>query len=325
MSYFPNTTISGVQDEYGFELEYTPDGESRTVTPYRVVGATFEGASLDAIFWSTTGTSGTGTVTQTGGEAVFSTGAGVGTATLTSVRFARFVAGTSNVLRVGAKLNTTGFVDNTSLCGVYDGTDGAFFEIKDAVFNVVTSKGGTPTRVPNGTFNGNMGATVTIDTNYHVWEIYYNDKNVIFTMDGAVVHTVTASASTWSNKLTFPVKISTVNTAGVTVASFNIRSLTVNRLGSAANTPVSNQTNGQTAGKSLKIGPGVLHTFTLSGSTNNSAITLYDSTSATGTIIWQSTMAGGVFMTIDFKGISFVNGLYLVIATQNSNVTVVYE
>jgi hypothetical protein len=56
MSYFKKVQL---QDGYGFSVENTPLDEQRVVIPTRLVGSTFEGATVDTSFW-TAAVSGTG-------------------------------------------------------------------------------------------------------------------------------------------------------------------------------------------------------------------------------------------------------------------------
>jgi len=76
----------------------------------------------------------------------------------------------------------------------------------------------------------------------------------------------------------------------------------------------------------LKRGGGTIHRLAISGVAVNSAITLYDNTAASGTILWASgAMLANTQPFILELGIPFFTGLDLVIATASSTVTVVYE
>ena len=78
-------------------------------------------------------------------------------------------------------------------------------------------------------------------------------------------------------------------------------------------------------------GPGNLHTVIISAvATSGSVVTIYDGISTGGAVLAAFTLAfpgGGNFnpMSFDFKGLPFSTGLFLVVATQNANVTLIYE
>lgn len=84
---------------------------------------------------------------------------------------------------------------------------------------------------------------------------------------------------------------------------------------------------GTTAGTVLKYSAGILRVLNISGVLNNSVITLYDNTAASGTIIWSSGAMSAQTQpfSLEFNETSFDNGLTLEITSANSNITVVYE
>jgi hypothetical protein len=65
----------------------------------------------------------------------------------------------------------------------------------------------------------------------------------------------------------------------------------------------------------------------VSGVVNNSVITLYDNTAASGTILWASGAMGAQTLPfgVDLHQVNFFTGLTLAITAANSTVTVVYE
>ena len=61
-----------------------------------------------------------------------------------------------------------------------------------------------------------------------------------------------------------------------------------------------------------------------------SVITIYDGTSTAGTVIFSFTYTQGAQannqpFTLDFDGLPFSTGLFLVIATANANVLLIFE
>jgi hypothetical protein len=110
-------TIKGNQDHYGFDSEYTPQGDIRSIEPIRQAGVAFEGSTLDPNFWITTLIAG-GTVTQSNGRVDMLTNTTAnGVATLFSNRKARHVAGSSNLFRMAGRFGDTGTSNNVRQFG----------------------------------------------------------------------------------------------------------------------------------------------------------------------------------------------------------------
>lgn len=84
--------VYSLADQFGYLLKSDPMGALRTEQPYRLVGASFSGASVDSNYWLTV-TSGTGAAVTAGSGLVtlLSTSTGPGYAELTTVKTARFV------------------------------------------------------------------------------------------------------------------------------------------------------------------------------------------------------------------------------------------
>lgn len=328
------TSVHVMQDEYGFHIENTPNGEMRTVTPVLLIGTAFEGTTVDPNFGTATITN-SGTVTQASGTLIVNTATTAnGTAKWISLRRARYVPGQSHVCRFQLQTNNTGSANNIRRWGVAYGTslptitDGAYFELNGTTFNIVTLKGSSATTVASGDFNGINGDSYTLDTNVHTYEIYYNNKKVHFTVDDEVLHTVTATSATWADTMQHHIYIESSNSGGSTTEnSITCRAAGLRRLGALVNQPTSKYQSGTTAGVVCKYGSGCLHGIAISGVTNNSTITLYDNTAASGTVLWSSGAMAALTQPfhVPFNGIPFFTGLTLVIAAANSTVTLSYE
>lgn len=322
------THLFGNTDHYGFEAEYSPMGEQRMSSTYRLVGSIFTGTTVDPNFWTPTLGTG-GTVAQANSQVTISTGTTANNTTiLQSVRTARYVGGQAILFRSIVQFPDTGTANNTRRWGPHSATDGAFFELSGTTLSVVTRKTSSDTKVSNGSFNGERGPNYTLDTNAHVYEVYWTNKFVYFVIDEFIVHTVDAAAATWSDTKNFPIRFYNANSGGSTTnVSFSVRVATISRIGTASTQPTSSFINATTAGTVLKYGAGNLHCLVIGNITNTSAITIYDNTAASGTILWASgAMNGNVNpFTIDFQNMPFYTGLTIVVATQASNITIVYE
>jgi hypothetical protein len=129
--------------------------------------------------------------------------------------------------------------------------------------------------------------------------------------------------------LDVPVSITSENTAaGVTSGTIECWNAIIMRLGKSETTSKSTYQAGTTAGLTLKLGSGVVHSILVSGVTNNSVITIYDNTTPLATaILWSSgaMAANTVPFQINTRDMPFYNGLSLDITGANANVTVIYE
>lgn len=115
---------------------------------------------------------------------------------------------------------------------------------------------------------------------------------------------------------------------GQTNNTLTCRVASIYRLGALETQPTSYwHAVGQTAGVVLKYGAGNLHGLSISAVSNNAAITLYDNTAASGTVIWASGSLGAQTLPFDVSlhNIPFSTGLTLVVATANAAVFVAYE
>jgi hypothetical protein len=330
------TAVKSTEDAYGFEVENTPMGEMRVVSPTRLVGAQFDGTTIDPNFWTVT-TLNSATATQGSATIVLTSGTNATAAVqVNSVRRARYVSGTSMRYRSVIQLDDTGTASNMRKWGVVYGatmptfTDGAYFHMNGTQFQVVTMRDSTPTAVSTGSFNGVLGATYTPTTDAITYEIYWTNSKVWFVVGGDVLHTVSAAATTWASSMNHFIYMSNVNAGNTTSVVLRSRVASIARLGDLLTQPASFFQSGTVAAKVLKYGPGNLHSLILSSAVNGSVVTLWDNTAASGSQIFVATLtlgaqANNLPMALDFKGLPFFNGLTLTIATQNSNATVIYE
>jgi len=321
------TQINHLQDDSGFAVNNTPFGEMTTVQTIKLVGSLFPGNTLDTAFWTAVIGTG-GSVAPVNGLLTMQTGTTANNATsLTTINNARFLAGHTNRFRAVVVLPDTGVANNTRRGGAYTATDGVFYELAGTVFNLVTRKASVEARVANGSFNGILGARVALDTNTHTWEIVYTAFTIWYFYDGNLLHTSSFN-TTWSSTLNLPITYENFNTGGSTTnVILTTFGATILRNGQFIGQPQHFFQSGLTAGQTLKIGPGGLQGMLISNVTNNANVTLYDSLTAAGTIIWQSGAMGAqtIPFSLDFKGISFNIGLVLVVAGAACNALVLYE
>jgi hypothetical protein len=324
-------TQTTITDVYGFGMEMTPFNELRVAQSIKLAGTVFIGATLDTNFISIN-TTGTGAVTQGQGQMTLATGGGAnGYSEAFSVRRGRFVAGNSNMAKEVVQIPDSGTTNNKRRWGIgdlpgsgnYTLTDGAYFKIDGTTFSVNTLRGSVETQVASGSFNGNYGTSYTVDNLYHVYEIYYSQYKVYFSLDGKLLHTVDANSAPWTNTVTLYVGMDNTNYNGSTTnVTMQCESLSIHRLGVLVSAPIYKHISTATT-TVLKYGAGTLHRIILGNPTNND-ITLYDNTGGSGSIIGiirPSTVSTP--FELDYE-IDFYTGLTIVTAG-TPDLTVVYE
>ena len=327
------TSIKSFSDEYGFSVENTPSGEMKTVIPTRLVGANFEGTTIDSNFW-TTAASGTGSIAQAGGQIVLTPGANTATVTAFSVRRARYIGGCGMRYRAVVRIDA-GTANNIRNWGIGYGTsmptvtDGAWFQMSTTTFSIVTMTGSSATTVSSGSFNGTLGATYNPGTTVKTYEIYWTNSKVYFVIGNQILHTVSANTTPWAGTMNHHIYMSNVNAGAATSALLECRTATIYRLGQI-NTQSTSKYQTGTTGSVYKYGLGILHSIAIGAAANGAVITIYDNTAASGTVLWSSTIAfpgGGNFnpASIDFKGLPFFIGLYVNVTTASATITTIYE
>lgn len=322
------TTVNNQQDDFGFKRYFTPFGEGISVPVYRLTGSIFNGSTLDTTKWTPVVGTG-GTVAPTNGVLQVSTGTTANNAvSITSVHNGRFISGAPHQLRAAIILGDTGTLNNTRRWGAFDGTNGVFYELSGTVFSLCVMKNGVITRISNGSFNGKIGNTITVDTNGHYYLILFTPSSIWFIYDNELLHTQQFQTTSWSSTLNLPVRIENTNSGGSTTnVTISSTGLTLLRMGLENSQPVSIFQSGITTGIICKIGAGTVRKMIMSAVVNNAVITLYDNTAASGTIIWQSGTLGSQTnpTPFDFDGAPFNIGLTLVISGAAANVFLTFE
>lgn len=320
-------------DHYLTKGYIAPNGENVSVPLFKLIGDVFTGPALDPNFWtSSTGTG--GSIAISNGEVAISTGTTANNAVeLTTARTARFSGIAPNKFRSVVQFPDAGVANNVRHWGLWTATSGATFELSGTTFRITTRKGGVDTVVADGSaskpFNGQHGASAFAPGLIsHVYEIIWQPRQVVWIVDGQTLHTLNANSAPWTEELHLPIHFGSVNSGGLTTnVSFSSRLAVVARFGIPQIQPKSSFVQGLTAGVNLKNSPGNLHGVILSGITNNSVLTIYDNTTATGTVIWSSgpLTSNGLPFYLDMKAIPFSVGLSIAITGAALNAFMMYE
>lgn len=321
MSYWKQAQI---YDIYNNVAACTPNQEIRVVDPVRLCGGIFNGSTVDPNFWSTT-LVGSGTVTQSNGVQTAATGTTANSsAIVSSIANARYIGQSINLYGAAIALGDTGVANNVRRWGAMNaGTDGAYFMLNGTTLYVATMKGGVETAIASTSWNGNQ--TVPTLTNENIYRIQMRPTLVIFDLNGVTAHTITTNTATWTNNINTTTWLASTNSNGLTTnCSISSWVNTIYRLGKLESQPMSTRVTTATT-TVAKYGPGLLRRITVgTPASSSSTLTVYDNTSAAGTIL--SIVQGPAQanpVTLEY-GLAFNNGLTLV-STGTWDATVVYE
>lgn len=323
-----NLKVSMGTDGYGFEAENSPMGDQRVVEPVRLVGSSFEGTTIDGNFW-TTASSGTGSISQANAQLTLTSGANTSVVTAYSLRRARYIGGSGiryrAVIQQGASQS-----NNTRSWGIGWGasmptiTDGAWFQL-DSGLNLVVMKGNSATTITNGTFNGSLGSSYSLSTTATTFEIYWTNSKVYFVIGDEVLHTYSASATTWAATMNFHAFMKSVNSGASTTVDMNVRTATIYRLGKINTSPIGKNLTAVNTSQILKYGAGMLHRIIVGTPVNNKTVSVYDNVTGTGNPIIVLTLPNSATPFVMEMGVPFFTGLNVVPNDTGLNINVVYE
>jgi hypothetical protein len=300
--------------------------ELRVVEATRLVGATFNTQSgltpstgvtnIDTNFW--TGTcANSATINLANNQVALSSGINnAGSAILQSIRNARYVGSISNRFRAIIQLGDTGVASNTRRWGMFNGTDGAYFELAGTTLSACVIKGGARVAV---------SALTAPTTNVTSYEIYITNSKAYFVVGGILVATHSATSDTWANTFDLPVRIDNINAGSTTNSTILVRVATITRLGKLETAPIYKNITGVNSSQILKYGAGMIHTLIVGTPVNNATIAVYDNVTGTGNLISLLTLPNSATpTTLDFH-VGFGTGLNIVPSSTSLNITVVYE
>ena len=292
--------------------------ELTTSPVFRLVGSSIHGTDYDTSFWLSGGING-GTVVIDG-EVKMNTSTNVaGASTWSSVAKARYVTGSDNLFRGQARLITPPVAGNYRRFGAYTSTDGFFYQVSGTTFGIGHRRKGTETIIENGSFNGRYGPSLLLDLSTKEFEIEYGVAGAKWYVAKKLLHEIDVTTDPLSDVFNLPVYVENVNTGSAVDNEQHIYNLSIFRIGELQTYNRSKYISTNTT-TICKLGAGRLHRVIVTD--NAGRITLYDSKTATGTII-AVIDASRVFGSIEFST-SFSNGLTIVTAG-GSKVSVIYE
>jgi hypothetical protein len=301
-------------------VEVTETNMLGVATYVKLVGSNFDGAIKDINFWTESIVNGA-SASQSGDIQLRTNTSANASIKYTSNIRGRFIIGTTNYFVGYARVTTSATTNNYRRIGAYDDADGFFFELDGSTFNLVTRRGGSDIKVPNGTFNGNLGLSYIVDNSYHKLEIEWTPLTVYFYIDGYKLHSVSNGILT--NFLTLPIRIENTNYSGQTAnVIFDCLAAAILRTGQETSLPTYKRiTTGSTT--VCKYGSGTLQRVIMNQPANGT-VTIYDNTTSAGTIIAIVDPDNGVTPFGLEYNLPFSTGLTIVNAV-TVDMTVIYE
>lgn len=326
MSYFSNLFDAVT----GRSTYIDPFRNLRVAQMKRVVG-TGAGPITDSFLYTTT-VAGTGAYSVTTGTGTLTTGATANSSVdIKSVQKARYMSGRANILRVTTGFLDTGVANNVREFGLFVDASNQFnFRLSGTVFSVVVKKAGVEIVVNSGSFNG-ASSTYAVDANIHSFEIVYTFTSILFVIDNVLVHRVSSTTATLLSSIVGQLYISNANSGGSTsVVNMNIVAWSIQQVGDSINNPMFYNINAIAETRTLKTGGGTLQSISVGRAATSGLLTIYDSTSGTGSIIAifdigsVSTIGTHMF---GIEGVNFYTGLTYVTSgvMTNGSVTVFWE
>ncbi len=321
-------TMASDQEHFGVHLadhstgitaRITSRGELKTASRKVLVGGNFNDTAPLVSEWTTTLTN--------NGTAVF--GAGLltlsnsttanGSAILNSTKTSRSVIGFDSVYEGSIKLGDTGGSGNIRRWGAFDVNNGYFFQLSDTTFSIISRLATSDITVTS--FNG---ASPTVDTNFHLYEIYFQYGGASFFQDGILIHSISFNGSVAIvGNCDLPTRVENVNSGGAT-ANRNIvsRGTCVAVLGNSA--PKPRHTYISTATTTyISRGASTLHKIVNVRKAGGGALaTVYDSLAGSGTVLAIIEL-DNVVTTFDFGEVDVVNGITIVTTGSGMGLTVI--
>lgn len=309
----------------GREVQLATNRELRTTESVRICGGGFEGTTIDTNIWTVSAANGASN-SISGIEAIIASGTTNGAlAVFRTKSIARIRSGYQNVLGMAMRFST-GVTGNKRKVGMLDENrqNGFFFYLYDSTFGVGCIKGGVETLVPSGNFNGNIGSSYTLDTNYHTFEIFYGLTSIEFYIDGKLLQRIRGTSAPLVDSMLLYITVENSNTTSTSGSASVYSAMMVVQALTAFNTQPLTANIESNGTYTLKLSGGTLRCII--NMDNVGTCYVYDNTSAANPKLAPQIDCTRVLGAIQFgrDGINFNKGLTVVTAG-GAKLLVIYE
>lgn len=322
MAYAPSATVRDAQIDSAQRVD--PFGSGRVAEMTRLTGSPSEGNAIAPNVWVTTVATG-GAATQAFGITSLTTTATLGSLAQTIGRKrGRYMTGTPNQWIAGTRESDLGVVGNVRRWGVFDADNGMFFERSGTQIGIVIRSGTVDNRIT--VFNG-TNAFVN-DTNFHTYEIWWTAGRCFFFQDFKLIHSFNNPLGQLTQRMSVKMGYENRNVAASTASTLFYRGSAILRFGKGNSEPGFARLTAP-ATTTVKPSPGRLHRIVINnrgGAIGGSVLTIYDSPTATGTIVATIDLQNSQIGSMEF-GFDLDEGLTTVISGTftNGDVTVVHD
>lgn len=286
----------------------------------RVIGDVFIGSAFDANRWTAT-TANSATANLVSAAAQISTGTNTaGSASLRSNQVAFQPAGSTSYFQANVRTGDTGSASSRRRWGAFDASDGYYFELSGTTFQACVRKSTVDTCTSSLSI-----AAFSIDTNDHLYEIYWNTMQAYFLIDHVARH---ANLATTASPLLTPhlkLGFEATNTGSSSNHLLEVRTPSIDRMGASHSEPLFHLTSAAET-VTLKTGPGKLQRIVIGDSASLSGtLTVYDNTAASGTVMELFDLVQAVPGSSVELNESFSTGLTYVTTGANLSILFLWE
>jgi hypothetical protein len=308
----------------GSGLFFSTDNEMMIAPRTSVLSIDTEGPTVPA-GW-TQAHLGSGAATHANGELFLAPNATPNSrARVTSTRIGRRRAGATQWYISVWRLPEAPVAGNVRRWGMYDDSNGFFFQVDEDGLSVGYRKGGVDTLIGPDELNG--PADVPALDRMNQYNLFYGGLSCRWHVNGRVLHAIGAGVPTeaLTASINLPMRAETINSGGATVNARLVgRGVSFHRV--SPNATIPEYMHADSAGTVTVVeGPGRLYRIVFDTPETGETVTVYDSLTGSGPVIANITLPGTARNPFFLEyGVEFATGLTIV-KDNGSDITVIYD